>query len=62
MIGTCGFRPPAIQRSKSAVKSAVVTAGGGPGQAHSLTLAHTLCLTRLAHEGEAWEVGGREEM
>jgi hypothetical protein len=50
-----------MQRSYSAVKSAVVMAGCGLGQAHSSTLAHEPPLTTLAHQGETWEAGWREE-
>ncbi len=45
------FRPPAIQRSNKVVKSAVVAAGSGPGQALSSTLARTLPLSMLAQRG-----------
>jgi hypothetical protein len=55
---THGCRPPAKQCSNSTIKSAVVTAGFGPGQERSPKLAHKLPLTMLAHEGEAWESGG----
>ncbi len=57
---THAFSPPAMHRSYSAVKSAVVTAGDCLGQARSSTPARSLPLTMLAHEVEAWEGGGGE--
>jgi hypothetical protein len=53
---TRAFKPLAKQRSYSAEKSAVETAG--VGQTGPSTLAHAPPLTTLAHLGETREVGG----
>jgi hypothetical protein len=59
---TRAFRPLARQRSYSAVKSAIVTAGVGP--VGPSTLARAPPLTTLSHMavGETREVGGRGEV
>ncbi len=58
---TRAFRPFARQRSYSAEKSVVETAGCGVGQAGPSTLVHTPPLTTLVHVavGETRKVGGR---
>ncbi len=58
---TRAFKPLDIQRSYSAEKSALETAGCGVGQTGPSTLAHSLPLTTSAHVGETREVGGRGE-
>ncbi len=61
---THAFRPLARQRSYSAEKSAVETAGCGVGQAGPSTFTHMPPLTMLAHVavGETRQVGGRGEV
>jgi hypothetical protein len=56
----CAYRLFTRQRSNSAEKSAIETAGGGLEQAGSPTLVHAPPLTSLAHMavGETRDVGG----
>jgi hypothetical protein len=55
------FKPLARQRSYSAEKSALETAGCGVGQTGPSAHAHKSPLTTFAHVGETREVGGRGE-
>jgi hypothetical protein len=58
LMTTQVFRPMATQRSYSAVKSAVVMAGGCLGQVDPSLRAPTSPLTMIAHVGELGEAEG----